>query len=524
MRKLFLSCVMLLAFAGCSDEEGTNTQPAETPTEEVTYSATIELAEQFGFVWSADSSISLFSTTQNETFVYNVENKCFAKADDTNPTRVVLPKIYGVHPYAKGNRAAKSGEITLEIPARQAYNAEGVDLSAAPLLAIAEQEAMELEFKHLFGYVNIPLYAVLPEEVTSLAVGSIRLTTSDSEPISGTACFETEVGDSSYELYFGQAGSSQIVLHCGEGATLGTTAESATSFHFALPAATYANGCKVEITDTNGIVFEEVIPAFTVRRGEVTTLPAADIVYPEKIKSAIVDVQFGNSDGKPTATDIVSGVPIATVQRNADVMSLSVADPQTESYTLNKIATFGANQDNMTYFDLDYTGILDKMQDGFTIEVIHHDARVATTGDNAWRGLFGSADFGLWLNEDSGRYLWDGRVWSGAAGINYGVNEIAANVWHHTIFVYNASEGRYQVYTDGVVEIDKSCGQMRTSAITKCMIGGRYFSDGVRMGLPWGGDMALFRIYDDAASKDEASLLYVDIKPQVDALNAAAVQ
>ncbi len=516
---------MLLAFAGCSDEEGTNTQPAETPAEEVTYSASIELAEQFGFVWSADSSISLFSTTQNEMFAYNVTAGKFEKTDNTNPTMAVLPKIYGVHPYAKGNRAAKSGEITLEIPAQQAYKAEGIDLATAPMLAIAEVEATELEFKHLFGYVNILLYAVLPEQVTSLAVSSIKLTTSATEPISGTASFETEVGDSSYELYFGQAGSSQIVLHCGEGATLGTTAETATSFHFTLPAATYTNGCKVEITDTNGIVFEEVISAFTVKRGEITTLPVADIEYPQKIESAIVDVQFGNDNaGNPIATDSVSGVPIATVQRNAAVMNLSVADPQTESYTLNKIATFGANQDNMTYFDLDYTSILDKMQDGFTIEVIHHDARVETTGDNAWRGLFGSADFGLWLNEDPGRYLWDGRVWPGAAGINYGVNEIAANVWHHTIFVYNASEGTYQVYTDGVVEIDLSCGQMRTSAITKCMIGGRYFSDGVRMGLPWGGDMALFRIYDDAASKDEASLLYVDIKPQVDALNAAAVQ
>lgn len=534
MKKLFLSFAMLLAIVGCSSDDtteggGDNEQP-NTPTECNIYSATIESAEKFGFEWSVGSSISFFSTTQNEMFAYNIENGKFEKADTSNPTRVSTPNLFGVYPYATENRAAKSGEITFVTPTEQPYKADGVDFAVSPMLAIAELSASELEFKHLFGYLNIPIYTILPEGVSALTIKNIKFIPANGKPIAGTASFETDnVIDAMYDFNFGKAGQSQITVNCGEGAVVGTTAEAATSFHFVLPPATYTNGCVIEVVALNGISYSKTISStFSIERGEVTALPVVDIVVdanPEMPESILADIQFANdADNKPVATDAVSGMPVNTIYLGNQTQNVWVSDAP-EGYTLNKIATFGKDEPNLSYFDLIFTDVKAEIQDGFTIEVIHRDPHAPRFSENGWRALFGGRDFGLWITDETwGPWHWDARIWPNVTTFNGSVNPVSANVWHHTTYVYDAEAEKLQVYTDGVLEVDKACGKMRDITKGHLPIGARSFSGSDTFKFPWGGDIALFRIYDEAITKDQATVMCYEVQAQIDALNSANAQ
>jgi hypothetical protein len=544
MKKLFLSFAMLLTLAGCSSDSDTTTgnggnggneQPE--PPVETTYTATIESADQFGFEWSSNTAISLFTTTQNEQFSYDAESGEFKKSDSSNPTRVSTPMIFGVYPYNAGHRAAKSGEITITIPTEQTYKAGGIDITANPMLAIADTDETELEFEHLFGYLNIPIYALLPEDDSALNIKSIKFTPANGNPIAGTASFETEyVLNSAYDFYFGQAGQSQIIVNCGEGAIIGTTAETATSFHFVLPPATYTDGCTIEIIDTYGISFSKTISStFTVERGKKTDLPAADIVidsYPKMPETILADIQWSNdSNGKPVATDAANGMTVQTKYMDAAVQNLWISDAP-EGYTLNKIAKWCTDETKMTYFIADMTNIRNKMQDGFTIEVIHRDPRTenGVKIENNWRALFGGRDFGLWLNkvwtgnnahnaQYRGQYQWDARIWSSNTDETApGTGVIAPNEWHHTVFIYDATNKKLQVYTNGELKVDKSNAVLRNTD-QRLPIGARMFSSSDTTKFTWGGEMALFKIYDEAVSKQDVMLMYYTLQEQINALN-----
>jgi hypothetical protein len=364
----------------------------------------------------------------------------------------------------------------------------------------------------------------LPEGISALTIKSVKFTSANGKSIAGTAYFDTaNVSDANYNFKFGMAGCSYVVLNCGEGVVVGKSAETATSLRFVLPPATYDSGCTIEITDSNGISLSKTISSFTIESCEVTVVPAAEIVidsYPKAPESVLANIQWSNdAEGKPGAFDAAKGLPVETVYLGNQTQNLWVTDAP-DGYTLNKIATFGKDEANLTYFNLKFTNVKDQIQDGFTIEVLHRRSHQGSFGENGWCGLFGGRDFGLWLASNDG-FKWDARIWDGAKDANSGINKISADVWHHTVYIYNAETEKLQVYTDGKLEVDKACGKMRTITSDYLPIGARMFSDGTKIKFPWGGDIALFKIYDETVGKNEISIMYKDIQGQIDALNGA---
>jgi hypothetical protein len=266
-----------------------------------------------------------------------------------------------------------------------------------------------------------------------------------------------------------------------------------------------------------------------------------DVEVPEfPALTALADVQWtNNGEGKPVATDSENSMNITTIYKDSSVQNLWVSDAP-EGYTLNKIAKWCTNETKMTYFIADMTNIRNKMQDGFSIEIIHRDPRTEGNGvvlGNNWRALFGGRDFGLWLNKIwntngthgqnakyRGQYQWDARMWSSNTDETApGTGVIAPNEWHHTVFIYDATNKKLQVYTNGELKVDKSNAVLRNTD-QRLPIGARMFSSSDTTKFTWGGEMALFKIYDEAVSKQDVMLMYYTLQEPIKALKEADAQ
>jgi hypothetical protein len=237
--------------------------------------------------------------------------------------------------------------------------------------------------------------------------------------------------------------------------------------------------------------------------------------------TTLADVQWtSDGEGKPVATDAAKGQTVNTIYMGNKTQNIWVSDAP-EGYTLNKIAKFGNDQANMTYFQLVYSDVKDNIQNGFTIEVIHKDAHAANQNENNWRALFGGRDFGLWISGESfAKWTLDARIWDKVTTANYSANPVTADVWHHTVYIYNSETEKLQVYHDGVLEIDKACGQMRTIVDAMLPIGGRSYSSNIAsVKFPWDGEMALFKIYDEAVNADQVTAMYGNRKPEIKILS-----
>ena len=92
-----------------------------------------------------------------------------------------------------------------------------------------------------------------------------------------------------------------VVLDCGEGVELGTTADEATEFWFVLPPVSFEEGFKIRVTDIEGRVMQKVTEnKLAVSRNTVESMAALPVEFPKVDESLLLDVQF-NVDG--TASD-----------------------------------------------------------------------------------------------------------------------------------------------------------------------------------------------------------------------------
>jgi hypothetical protein len=527
MKKLLLSFAMLLTLVGCSSDGGTtegggggNEKP-DTPTESKTYSATIESAKQFGFKWSADSSISLFTTTRNEQFGYDVDTEEFKKIDTSKPASIATPNLFGIYPYSKNNKVSKNGEVTFAIPIEQAYKAGGVDFTTTPMAAVADLDDTELEFKHLCGYLEIPIYALTADETKAFVVKSIKLSTNDNVAISGGVSFQTEgVSDSDYTFNFGSSSSSYILMNCGEGVALGTAVESATSFQFTIPAATYAEGFLLEITNDKDRVIRKVIRTeATISRGEVTSLPVVDIIVDE-LGELLLDVEFSNdgyaTDGGKFKLDIEK---IANADGNAPYLSTYT----NSQFDLNNIARFSGyphnhNTSHSFYrVDISHPDMQTAMKDGFTMEVAamiplnisDHWSRLVSTeswGFVRYGAGYGKETYPVYAYFNNPGTLW--HAWGTAWVLSH---PFVAKTYFHIMFVYDAIESTVSIYVNGELDSQQVVeGEFNPGKIMA--IGAYPYGNGIEVFQPWYGDIALTRIYDNILDADAITKRYSEIQ------------
>ena len=205
--------------------------------------------------WHAGDEISFFdATTYNSQYVFagndgDAEGEFNAVATGEG---TAIATTYGVYPYNAKTSISEEGVISVELPAIQAYGVNSFGKGANTMVAVGESTTDDkLFFKNACGYLVVKLY-----NENGAAVKSVVLKGNNEEKIAGTATITaTHAGVPSVAM--ADTATTSVTIDCGEGVEIGTTAETATEFWFALPEITFEGGITITATDTEGKEYEK---------------------------------------------------------------------------------------------------------------------------------------------------------------------------------------------------------------------------------------------------------------------------
>ena len=244
--------------------------------------------ENLKVLWDNDDRISLFNK-----YTYNKQYRFTGNTGDNsgefvdvNPEAVVtgnaLDYVYSVYPYKTGTTISNAGIISLRLPAEQTYRENTFGLGANTMVSATTNT--ELLFKNLCGYLVLKLYG------NNVSVSSINFRGNNNETLAGKVNV-TATEDSVPVLVFSGIGNpTSITLTCPTPVTLGSTAENATIFWFAVPPTTFSNGFTITVSDSNNNTFEKSI--------------SAEVVIPRnttlRMKALKVDIDYSS----PEAVDL----------------------------------------------------------------------------------------------------------------------------------------------------------------------------------------------------------------------------
>ena len=208
--------------------------------------------------WHEDDRITAFyGNTLNRQYKFN------GQTGDNSGTFSLVPdgmlgtgnafdRIYALYPYNADARISDEGVISLTLPATQTYAENSFGRGANTMIAVTENlEDTFLAFKNACGYLKIKLY-----NAEGATIKSIEVKGNSGERLAGAVTATIAFGEA-LALTLSDDATTLVTLNCGEGVTLGTTAETATEFWVVLPATTFAEGLTITATDTEGGVFEK---------------------------------------------------------------------------------------------------------------------------------------------------------------------------------------------------------------------------------------------------------------------------
>ncbi len=260
MKKIIrIICFATLLLSGCAVEELDN--PQNIVGDFSTFYASFDDAadettktyvdEDMSLRWTMDDRLSIFvGNTFNHEYKYDGEtganNGSFSALSNSEFIAAEpLDANYAVYPYNASNEMSSDGSMSVILPSIQKYAQNSFGLGANTMVAVTEnKEDNFLQFKNLCGYVVVKLYG----EGT---VASIKLEANDGEKISGKADVQAAYGVLP-SVTMSEDATTSITIDCGEGVTLGTTAETATEFWFCVPPVTFSKGFTVTATKTDG--------------------------------------------------------------------------------------------------------------------------------------------------------------------------------------------------------------------------------------------------------------------------------
>lgn len=205
--------------------------------------------------WHAGDEISFFdATTHNSQYAFagndgDAEGEFNAVATGEG---TAIATTYGVYPYNANTAISTEGVITAELPATQAYGVNSFGNGANTMVAVGESATDDkLFFKNACGYLVVKLY-----NESGATVKSVVLEGNNEEKIAGAATITaTHAGVPSVTMT--DTATTSVTIDCGEGVEIGTTAETATEFWFALPEITFEGGITITATDTEGKEYEK---------------------------------------------------------------------------------------------------------------------------------------------------------------------------------------------------------------------------------------------------------------------------
>ena len=322
MKRLFLFMATLLFVVGCSNEE--NLAPNATPRK---FTAAFEDAttrtyvdENFKLLWNADDRLSIFTSTLNEQYKFEGStgdnSGSFTKiASGDFVTGNTISTNYAVYPYSATTSLSNDEVISLTLPATQSYAENSFGLGANTMVAVTSSaDDTFLPFKNLGGYLRLQLYG---EGVT---VKSISLQGNNSEPLAGEATVTADYG-SLPELTLAENGTTTITLDCGEGVTLGASADKATTFWLVVPPTTFEGGFAITITDNEGKTMKKsTTNNFSIERNVFKTMNAFEVITTTPtITAAKNEIIYTSTDEAvvtPFATDVFGANITSNVYEN----------------------------------------------------------------------------------------------------------------------------------------------------------------------------------------------------------------
>lgn len=206
--------------------------------------------------WHEDDRLTAFyGNTLNRQYKFNGKTGANSGTFSLVPsgelgTGNAFDRIYAVYPYNETANITDEGEISLTIPAVQSYAENSFGKGANTMLAVTENlEDTFLAFKNVCGYLKLKLYA--PE---GGVVKSIEIKGNNNEKIAGAATATIAFGEAP-QLRMADDATTTVTIDCGEGVTLGATAETATEFWVTILETTFTDGITIKATDCFGATF-----------------------------------------------------------------------------------------------------------------------------------------------------------------------------------------------------------------------------------------------------------------------------
>ena len=294
--RFFLFCLLAALAVSCVKDQQ---EVIQTITDDPVFYAVIEepgnpvtrvfADSQLRVLWNADDRVSIFNkSTYNRQYRFDGQDGDNSGAfkvvpNDDFVTSNPLDYVYSVYPYNENTKISNDGEITVYLPAEQSYRQDSFGLGANTMIAVTQGD--ELMFKNLCGYFAIKLYG------DNVSVSSITLKGNNNEPLAGKATVVAQTNATPTLQFDSTEATKVLTLICATPVTLGTSAETATTFWFVIPPTVFQNGFTLTVTDDKNGVFEKVTSgSLEIKRSVLKKSAALQVVptaAPEIVPEAV---------------------------------------------------------------------------------------------------------------------------------------------------------------------------------------------------------------------------------------------
>ena len=299
MRTRFIYYVAAsLLLAGCAKEDLQIVDLNEKQDDYPVFTASMEQApttktfvdDQLHQHWNAGDCITVFSGDAGYQYQFDGEDGdisgtfSFVKKSEYELVSTTLNANYAVFPYSIGAWASSDGALYLDLPYIQNYSEGSFGPETNTMVAATDgSEDRVLDFKNIYGYLTLKLYG---EGI----IKSITLKGNNGEAVAGYASVSLTHG-SNPVIEMDQNGAyDSIILDCGEGVTLGRTADTATEFWLCIPPITFSEGFTISVAGTDGCyISKKVSGQHAITRNTVNPMASLEIVFDENNKAVPFD-------------------------------------------------------------------------------------------------------------------------------------------------------------------------------------------------------------------------------------------
>ena len=303
--KLFISIAAAVLLAGCTAMEAGLPEPrvfqasVEDPGTKTYLDNGAGTLQMF---WTRGDAVSVFCADGSGKYLFDGDT-----GSDHGPLRpdtdaglsgsTNLNRNYALYPYADDTSVSADGIFSYEIPAEQTYAVASFGPGAAVMVAATRPSDDDaLVFKNAVGFLVLQMYG-------TTTVKSVSLQGNAGEPLSGRVAIAAAPDAEPALSFTGDAGTT-LTLDCGEGVSLGASADAATAFWIAVAPTVFSKGITVTVTDIAGkqtvqktnsavtierSVYQPMAP-FSVGTAPVDPTPGPDQPDPEPVVPDLPDV------------------------------------------------------------------------------------------------------------------------------------------------------------------------------------------------------------------------------------------